>query len=1639
MTEPGYLRDVTKTVGACGGGDKYAVAYTGLETERAHNLSIYAEGLLQQNLSYFSQIHLPPRKTDADRGKEDSRDFCNEYQTILEMPILSHQDLADRRFSLEKLYEELRKAAFPTVRIIVQEAFWPMHYKSIKPVGVEEFGLKYEVDGLVYILCDDVDKKFIGGTNSCEKLCRLHAKGDRAVVDGGSGVLHAPLSIFIDWLGARVRVVAEPRGSKVFHTQENMVKGDLAAALKALAEAQSCKNISPSLAVYTAEDQRVYCSNSISTLPTLPPLPLFGIVDAMGQLIPHTLSKEIKFVSLPLVDCEREDRRLVNEVTKILSFPQKKGGFLSTRKGDLLFYRGGEPAIEFANQRATKLFDKTIVGDCVFLPRYIISTPCLFKFRREALSSSTATEEDSPDGRRLSADAFTLVSTPEVNRASRGKMDALFSKNLERAAQRLESLASSSHTDSLESMDVASVVHDYGLNMRHLGLVRQKSENSTVRIFLLAECLARTFRADVLHPGLRSMKCLHDEHVYENRERHLGRAKPGTSLYNGIIDWLDGHARACVILLFNKFLGHSEKRHSRDKDRAAFKLLVSARFPGSLTLEEMNAKESALLLYPDLRKLCFRRAQVLTGCHFVRVLSGSNPLGESLLEEIVPRVKRYEVKLSILNAAKLGATVCRIEEELVRLQASLGQSNERTINCLYNLSQLLSAKGELRKRARELLESACDTLRKDYGVSSSVHIGALLRLCTFHLESGDYAEAGGRLAVAEKSLGDIRSSLLGNFLVKQAEHLRCIGSLQEAVATAKNAVSTLEDIYGLGEAEVFPAYHIAAELAVDRLQLDEADAFLEKVLDIIEVKWSKTHSSYAKYLVTRSRLESAKSNDRESKTSLDAALPLLKFSLGENHPEAGLCATALVHACLQFEALDALDLEKMRAMITFAKDVIRQRYNESHISYQRALRCEAALYVWRGQPGAALKILSTCAEHLMKNEKNPEAMSARYDLAECSIQCSKFVEAESLLLLTVKQLQLIYGPEHPRWAMGLDAFARLRFAQGKYFEVIKITQAGINVLASHAGLADCDKVLSRLRLQRARVLIELARYNEADECLQGSCTKFFGQYMAASRILCAYSSAMSQRNLTLTLTEIEHGIQEIKEYCFENHLTVMRAELMRGRVLSSLSKFGRARSCLESAEAGLTLLRRETGVDLHLDHVEAMICLGELELSEASYESAASMLRRGLTGIKEIFSSQDEYHPLAARTTIALARTLMALAQYSEARDAAIEAQKMITECLGKYHPLNFDSVMCQAQLELECTSNVDAETITLLKSFPSIEKISKGRFLLLQGTQSMAAGDGAAARDRLEMALRSLNESFPVTDAGCPQVGHHTLCAMAAARLASVITTDRGFSTAHLLFRQAIRVQQAIDDRHPDFAELLWRYGRMLMLSNMNADDIGTLPEDARPPLQPYELVVSVDAKTGEQVGKTLTRRRCDRTELAKVSRWDIDDCRAVLGKAQEILEDKVGTNHPAYADFLLVLADFHSDAGLYLWAIEIGKQAVSIYRRFLGQTPRTAQALRTLASIYTRMSQYENARLLLEEALWICEKYCEEKHPGFLAVRLDYVKNHAKEGTSPATSKELLECVVKSLDAAFADGVRGLASMQDEAHALRVHFGIA
>jgi len=103
------------------------------------------------------------------------------------------------------------------------------------------------------------------------------------------------------------------------------------------------------------------------------------------------------------------------------------------------------------------------------------------------------------------------------------------------------------------------------------------------------------------------------------------------------------------------------------------------------------------------------------------------------------------------------------------------------------------------------------------------------------------------------------------------------------------------------------------------------------------------------------------------------------------------------------------------------------------------------------------------------------------------------------------------------------------------------------------------------------------------------------------------------------------------------------------------------------------------------------------------------------------------------------------------------------------------------------------------------------------------------------------------------------------------------------------------------------------------------------------------------------------------------------------QILEAKLGPEHPDVATSLNNLAGLYKSMGDYEKALPLYKRALDIREKVLGtQHPSVATTLNNLAGLYKSMGDYEKALPLYQRALDIREKVLGTQHP-FVATTLN------------------------------------------------------
>jgi len=115
---------------------------------------------------------------------------------------------------------------------------------------------------------------------------------------------------------------------------------------------------------------------------------------------------------------------------------------------------------------------------------------------------------------------------------------------------------------------------------------------------------------------------------------------------------------------------------------------------------------------------------------------------------------------------------------------------------------------------------------------------------------------------------------------------------------------------------------------------------------------------------------------------------------------------------------------------------------------------------------------------------------------------------------------------------------------------------------------------------------------------------------------------------------------------------------------------------------------------------------------------------------------------------------------------------------------------------------------------------------------------------------------------------------------------------------------------------------------------------------------------------------------------------------QALVIREQVFGSNHPAAAESLNVLAVLARLQGHYEQAERFHRQALVIRKKMLGpEHPATVESLNNLGVLYRTQGKYELAEPLLREALSVNEQTLGSEHPDTLITFLNLAKLHLEQ----------------------------------------------
>jgi tetratricopeptide (TPR) repeat protein len=1201
---------------------KHTISFYGLVNSQESGIGTYGYGYKQTSSFVSSTISLSLQPLTKKNKIIDDFDLNKQYQRLLEKPLFTKQELVDCTHDIKKLQKQFFIENFDKINVLCQESNWPMHYKNVKPVAYTSYGECYILNNLHLILAKDVERVFEQSDNTCRKILKHKLKGAEALQARCQNEITTPIMFIVDYFGQRVLVSANIVFGK--HSIE-VIDNKSPHGSKSVTYSKFPLGVTGDVNLKQGDDGRIYIFSSSRVLPPL--APLFACPDQnwLGILYPLSHTKESQIVIVPYI-MVNNPQRLLQRVIALLGKAKSNAGHLFLSSGTLVFYRGGNA--DEINHRVSRQVKREVRGSAIMLPRYIDWNPWKRRFTRNLISKSKF------DFLNANGDAFseTIVNGKLV----KANITALTHTRLmlseivpEVAIKMLSAYKNISNSDlQVKTFLPSDILQDFGLNVYFLGSIRKFVSNKELKREILVEMIARVHRCRI-NAALKKARCFHDEHIYEDKNRHLAAKDQGSSQWQEIInDIMLPHINQVVVFQFNLLLGHVLNDTNIDSTRYMtrnIKMELWSSFPGCLEKEELSVHHN---LYNDslddrLRQKLFHLCQDLAGIKFSRKISGKNPLKVEYVENITPKVRYFIPELLLIDSEeKAGDLKKRLKKELSISRKALGDAHESVISKSFSLARILLSTKQNMDAADTLICSLANTVRLVCGRKTSKYSDVIVEYGVLQKVIGNYKKSKQYLEEGMDILNDIGGVNLARCVSALCETVILMGLNAEAQVLVPYCKGVLEEIYGTDGVEVARGYICEALFCFNSSNIFKAKRAVQEAIVIVESCQDTEHPIHAEALAINAEIEYSLGNFEAAIRNNFEALHIFDNKLDIDNPNIVKAHIRTAkYLCFMGQ------IRKATYHLKLSKISLNRRFSSSHPLCILWIETKALVTMFKGDILSSYLLIregKIMSKKLFGTNHITHIMGSLIE-AVCLGLLGKYNESKHLLFNTVASLNSGLCNKKDALKNIYVTLASILFSTGHY----------------GASLAICETVIEEFKMQNisstdfgyciATILLEENRahfghFYDSIRNLQrttSSLKKRIASPFLLIRVYIALSRVYSNVNndlLSLNYAEIALSIAlEVYDGSFYN-IIIAKCRLLVANALIQLSSTKYAELVLNDANAQIVYFcEQQCKTRKHILHMNLLFVLTRLAIAISNYEDANHLSSNLLDIARETF------------------------------------------------------------------------------------------------------------------------------------------------------------------------------------------------------------------------------------------------------------------------------------------------------------------------------------------------------------------------------------------------------------------------------------
>ncbi len=278
---------------------RQSISFHGVVTPPQVGIGTYGHGYVQINSSVSSRTGLGITKFAKYCTAIHGVDLNGQYQRLLEKPLFTIQEYSDCKLEILKLQNQFFSENFDNIKILCQEANWPIHYKNFKPVSYTNYGECYLLSGVHLTLAKDIDNMYEERGLTCRKILKHKLKGAEYLQANSQNQLTTPMIFMIDYFGQRFLVSSRVHFAEKLElklaSEKNATQMILSKKIRVL------QHVTSDIDIIAGDDSRKYIFSSSRVLPPLAPLFLCSGQKWLGILYPISQTDREKVVFLPYI------------------------------------------------------------------------------------------------------------------------------------------------------------------------------------------------------------------------------------------------------------------------------------------------------------------------------------------------------------------------------------------------------------------------------------------------------------------------------------------------------------------------------------------------------------------------------------------------------------------------------------------------------------------------------------------------------------------------------------------------------------------------------------------------------------------------------------------------------------------------------------------------------------------------------------------------------------------------------------------------------------------------------------------------------------------------------------------------------------------------------------------------------------------------------------------------------------------------------------------------------------------------------------------------------------------------------------------------------------------------------------------